>query len=148
MSPVSGAVGRHAMIVSLLHSHARTRACGKRLLGHQGVIVGVLRNGTTALIELDDVANLPAGVRRWPVHWDDLQVEPVPPPPAPHVITYRAGISGTGDEAVQHAVLRSNETSLCGAEVHPLPICGWAFAFTPAIARTCPTCARLVETAP
>ncbi|MFE0150888.1 hypothetical protein ACFWY5_27310 [Nonomuraea sp. NPDC059007] len=68
-------VGSRARIVELLHSPARTRGHAAVLLGQYGTVVMVLRYGTVALLELDaDADELPGGARRWPVHWDDLQV--------------------------------------------------------------------------
>lgn len=143
------AIGSHATIVDLLHSHARTRAYGSSLLGHEGIIVAILRNGTTALVELNDLGGAPGGIRRWSVHWDDLQVSPVPPPAAPHpACAHRAGLSGTGRDAVQHAVPPGDKISLCGVAVRPLPVCGWSVPFSPTVSRACSTCAALAETTP
>ncbi|MFG3440714.1 hypothetical protein ACGF0J_25955 [Nonomuraea sp. NPDC047897] len=104
----------------------------------------ILRSGTLALVELEaDWADLPGGVRRWPVQWDDLLICSTASANATYA-DYRLGLSGSGREAIQHAVPAGTEHSLCGREVYPLPICGWSISFTPASKRTCVDCARLV----
>ncbi|WP_431896164.1 hypothetical protein [Nonomuraea sp. bgisy101] len=133
-----------AKIVDLLHSPARTRGSGAWLIGQRGTVVMVLRNGTLALFELDDAAHdLPGGVRRWPVHWDDLLVYGTESGSDHPCEAYRLGLSGTGRQAVQHAVPLDTKISLCGEPVYPLPVCGWSMPFSPTADRACPNCIHL-----
>ncbi|GAA3258755.1 hypothetical protein GCM10020216_097300 [Nonomuraea helvata] len=138
-------LGCRVEIVAMLHSPARTRAVGDLLIGQRGMVVEVLRSGTLALVELEaDWADLPGGVRRWPVQWDDLFICSVEGEPDAVHADYRLGLSGSGREAIRHAVPADTEDSLCGQEVYPLPICGWSVSFTSTSKRACVVCARLV----
>ncbi|MEU8109498.1 hypothetical protein AB0C18_37930 [Nonomuraea muscovyensis] len=57
------------------HSPVSTRAYGSMLIGREGQVVAVLRDGKVALLKLDgDSYDLPQGVRRWAVAWDDLSI--------------------------------------------------------------------------
>ncbi|GAA3216091.1 hypothetical protein GCM10020216_023640 [Nonomuraea helvata] len=145
MTSVAPQAGSRVTIVDLLHSNARTRAYRGFLLGRSGVVINILTYGANALVKLDGSHHdLPIGVRRWSVHWDDLAIEPVTvtgEPPAP---TYRAVISGPGPEAVLHAVFPGTSTSLCTGPVRPLPICDWSLPFVPTSPRACTRCAALV----
>ncbi|MFB9531278.1 hypothetical protein [Nonomuraea roseola] len=133
-----------AKIVDLLHSPARTRASGAWLIGQRGTVVMVLRNGTLALFELDaEAGELPGGVRRWPVHWDDLLVYGTQPEHDHPVDGYRLGLSGSRRQTVQHAVPLDAKISLCGEPVYSLPVCGWSMPFSPTADRACPECVRL-----
>ncbi|MEU7833735.1 MULTISPECIES: hypothetical protein [unclassified Nonomuraea] len=59
-----------------MHSPASTRGFASLLIGRQGIVVSILRDGTLALIALEgELGELPGGVRRWSVHWDDLQID-------------------------------------------------------------------------
>ena len=59
-----------------MHSPASTRRFASLLIGRQGTVVNILRNGTLALIALEgESGELPGGVRRWSVHWDDLRID-------------------------------------------------------------------------
>ncbi|MEV0821578.1 hypothetical protein [Nonomuraea rubra] len=50
-----------------------TRVLGSLMTGHTGVVISVMRNGRLAFVQLDGPAgDLPQGIRRWMVHWDDL----------------------------------------------------------------------------
>ncbi|WP_431904848.1 hypothetical protein [Nonomuraea sp. bgisy101] len=107
-------------------------------------MVGVLRNGTLALLELDaDDDELPGRVRRWPVHWDDLLVYAMEPGPDDPADDFRLGLSGAGRRVVQHAASPDTKISMCGEPVYPLPVCGWSMPFSPTAARACPECVRL-----
>lgn len=142
-------VGCRAKIVDMLHSPARTRASAEWLLGQRGTVVGVLRNGTLALLELDGEPHMfPGGVRRWSVHWDDLLVYTVQPGPDDSADGYRLGLTGSGREAVHHAVRPGTVFGACGALAHPLPICGWSLPFKATAAKACPECSHLVRTTP
>ncbi|MGA4989520.1 hypothetical protein [Nonomuraea bangladeshensis] len=106
-------------------------------------MVGILLNGTLALVELDgEPSELLGCARRWPIHWDDLLVYSVDAGPVNVQDGYRLGLSGLERGAVQHAVHGGSGTSLCGEPVHPLPICGWSLRFSPGAARACPVCVR------
>ncbi|TMR24761.1 hypothetical protein ETD86_03215 [Nonomuraea turkmeniaca] len=139
-------LGSRVKIVDMLHSPARTRAVGELLIGQRGTVAEILRSGTLALVELDaDWADLPGGVRRWPVQWDDLLIYSLESGPDSPEDDYRLGLSGSGRDAIQHAVPADTENSLCGGEVYPLPICGWSISFSPTATRACEICATLVR---
>ncbi|MGV9308385.1 hypothetical protein ACWENQ_13965 [Nonomuraea sp. NPDC004354] len=147
MTPPWYTPGARAKIVYLLHSPARTRASGAWLVGQRGTVVMVLRSGTLALLELDDAADrLPGGIRRWPVHWDDLLVYGTQPGAADPTDVYRLGVSGVGLHLVQHAVPPDATVGLCGEPASPLPVCGWSMPFSSTVARACPVCVHLAET--
>ncbi|MEO3795796.1 hypothetical protein ABGB14_36790 [Nonomuraea sp. B10E15] len=132
-------LGWRATIVSTLHSHARVRANHAALVGREGVVVAVLRNGTAALVQLDEQPfDLPGGAQRWPLQWDDLDLkEPVElaAPPA-----YVAGLAS----GRVHAVIPGTKAALCSAPVEPLPICGWSVSFAPHVSRACPECVAVL----
>lgn len=140
-------IGMKVTVVDVLHSHSRARAYRDQLLGRQGVIVAVLREGLLALVKLDSHAeDCPGGVRRWALCWDDLALEEG----EDHVedvleADYRAGFTWSGRHAVQHAALPDTGISLCGQPVRPLPICGWSLTFSPRSSHACPLCADLTE---
>lgn len=127
-----------------LHSHALTRAHHSALIGREGVVVAMLSNGTTALVELDgDTRELPGGVRRWPLRWDDLDLkEPieVAAPPA-----YVTGWTKTGQSIELHAVEPGAKAAVCSSPAGPLPMCGWSVPFSATVSRACPTCAAIVK---
>ncbi|MER7503526.1 hypothetical protein AB0L05_24830 [Nonomuraea pusilla] len=138
-------VGCQVKIVNMIHSPARTRAVGGFLIGQRGKVANVLRGGTLALVKLDaDGADLPDGVRRWPVQWDDLLVYSAEDRPDTSDTDYRLGLSGAGHEAIQHAVSAGTRDSLCGEKVYPLPISGWSISFSPRGKRACAMCVGLV----
>lgn len=135
-------LGCRVKIVDMLHRPARTRAVDSLPIGQTGTVANVLRSGTLPLVELDgDWAGLPYGVRRWPVHWDDVLISLRESEPN---ADYRVGLSGAGREAIQHAVSADTKNSLCGEPVYPLPICGWFISFAPTAKQACLVCARLV----
>jgi hypothetical protein len=107
-------------------------------------VISILTHGTNALIRLDgDHFDLPAGIRRWPVHWDDLTIEPVADAGTAPPREYRTGVLGSGQDAVLHAVLPGTSTGLCAEPVGPLPICGWSLPFAPTSRRACVRCVAL-----
>ncbi|TMR16771.1 hypothetical protein ETD86_24290 [Nonomuraea turkmeniaca] len=139
-------LGCRVEIVDMLHSPARTRAVGELLIGQRGTVADVLRGGTLALVELDaDWADLPGGVRRWPVQWDDLLICTIESGPDAPGSDYRLGLSGSGRDAIQHAVSTDTKNSLCGEEVYPLHFCGWSISFTPTTKRACAICVQVVR---
>ena len=100
MTTAGSAIGRRAKIVDMLHSPARTRVYASWLLGQRGTVVGILLNGTLALVELDGEPSEPlGGARRWPIHWDDLLVYSVDAGPANAEDGYRLGLSGLERDA-------------------------------------------------
>ncbi|MFB4288970.1 hypothetical protein ACBI99_15105 [Nonomuraea sp. ATR24] len=134
-------IGWRATIVSTLHSHARVRANGAALVGREGVVVAVLRNGTAALVQLDEQPfDLPGGAQRWPLQWDDLDLkEPVELAAAP--LDYVAGLSFGRVHAV---IIPGTKAALCSAPVGPLPVCGWSVSFSPNASRACPECVAVL----
>lgn len=139
-------VGCRVAIVDMLHSPARTRECASWLIGRQGTVVSALRNNTLALVRLDgDDYDMPGGVRRWTIHWDDLEVreDGVEPKKLPR--DHRLGLSGAARAAVHHAVPADRKTSLCGVTVRPLTVLGWSISFTPTATGACPTCVRMLD---
>ncbi|MBB5775981.1 hypothetical protein [Nonomuraea jabiensis] len=124
----------------MLHSPACTRDFATSLVGRSGRVTGLLRNGTYAMVELDgEPGELPGGIRRWPVHWDDLELsQPAPRPESADA--YRLGLSGSGRDAVHHAVPQGRETGLCGQRAYPLPVMGWSLSFSATATRACPAC--------
>ena len=149
MSTAWSRLGSRAKIVNLSHSPARTRGFGTLLVGQRGNVVTILRHGTLALLELDnELGKLPGGVRRWPVHWDDLRVYTMEPGPLEPPDGFRLGLSGEEREAMQHAVRFGSKISLCGEPVSPLPICDWSIPFCPVAARACPACVCLAAMSP
>jgi hypothetical protein len=145
MKNAGSMVGRRVMVKDVFHSHSRTRFYKDQLIGRDGVIVAVLREGRTALVELDDdQSNCPAGARRWPFQWDDLLLDAEDAQDQPDV-AYRAGFTWHNRRAVQHAVRPTEEVALCGQVAHPLPICGWSLTFSPDVDRACSICARLTD---
>lgn len=55
------------------HSPTTTRGLGARLIGRKGQVVANIRPGVIALVQLGGPQqDLPMGMRRWSVHWDDL----------------------------------------------------------------------------
>ncbi|TDC10677.1 hypothetical protein E1267_03805 [Nonomuraea longispora] len=106
----------------------------------------VLRNGTLALLALDgDAHEMPGGVKRWPIHWDDLLIHDDEVQPITRSDGYRLGLSGQQEAAVQHAVQANQKVSLCGETVRPLQTLGWCLPFLPTAAWACPACVRRVE---
>lgn len=144
-------IGNRARITQLLHSPARTRNGLRHSLGHTGKIVGVLLCGRLALLRLDgDTADLPGGVRRWPLDWDDLTVLPSEAEPVESQDQYRLGLSGSTQNITQHAVLLTMDgeaTGLCGEQAFPLPMTGWSLGFTPVARNGCRRCAELAARA-
>lgn len=148
MSDAYSKVGKRVTIVRVFHSHAQTRAYKSQLLERQGVVVAALRNGKVALVELDDDRwDCPAGIRRWPFAWDDLQVEQSTDTGVEPAVKYRAGFSWKGRQAVQHAVPPEKDRALCGHGALPLPTCGWSLTFLPTAKGACPACVQLVKSA-
>ncbi|MFI9846675.1 hypothetical protein ACIHFD_57310 [Nonomuraea sp. NPDC051941] len=141
-------IGKRVTIADAFHSHWQTRAYKDQLVGREGVIVAVLRDGNVALVELaEDGLPFPAGVRRWSFRWDDLHVESAATGPDRLAIKYRAGFTWKRRQAVQHAVPSGKEIALCGKNARPLPICGWSLTFSPTVDRACPICVQLAEAA-
>ncbi|MEV5896717.1 hypothetical protein [Nonomuraea fuscirosea] len=141
-------IGRRVRVTDLLHSHARTRAYTRHLLGRCGVVVAVLRMGKVALVELNDpVEDCPAGARRWHFCWGDLELLEETSVLDRFTADYRAGFSWHEGRAIQHAVLpgKDDKAGVCGLPAQALPTCGWSLAFSPAVERACPTCVRLAD---
>ncbi|WP_344204936.1 hypothetical protein [Nonomuraea bangladeshensis] len=132
------------MIKQMLHSPSRTRYLASCLIGRKGIVVGLLRDGTLALVELDgDADEAPYGVRRWAVHLDDLEIyDDAAPPKQPE--RHRLGITESGSEVV-HAVPADSTDSLCGEAAKPLPVLGWSMPFAPTASRACPECVHELE---
>ncbi|MFG3439820.1 hypothetical protein ACGF0J_21455 [Nonomuraea sp. NPDC047897] len=136
-------------IVEMLHSPARTRDFDRLLLGRCGTVAGVLRNGTLALVALDGADDeLPGGVRRWSVHWDDLDIDTTADGWEKLAESYGLGLSGPDREAVYHAVPADWKISLCGKPVRHLSILGWPMPFAPTATRACRACLHLAEQPP
>ena len=135
--------GDRATIVGVLHSHARARAHEHGLVSQRGVIVRLLREGSYALVELDDPPSTLLGVRRWHLHVDDLRIEPVEPrdhvsEPVPGV-----GLAAGTRHAIKHAIIPADPTiARCGASVRPVLVDGWSPPFSPALERACPDCSE------
>lgn len=136
-------VGCRATIVNLEFSPAATCAHRYGLLGREGLVVAVLRNGGAALLRLDgDECDLPQGIRRWVVVWDDLEIHE--PAGAPQTPAYVTGFSKRRRVQKQHAVVPGTKVAICSEPVRPLPFCGWSLAFSPTAPRTCPDCLALL----
>ncbi|GAA3125173.1 hypothetical protein GCM10020001_052640 [Nonomuraea salmonea] len=137
-------VGWRATIVDTFHSHPRTAAYHSALVGREGVVVAVLTNGTTALVQLDgDAWDLPGGVRRWPLRWDDLDLkEPVGMVALPAYVT---GWKKTGQSIELHAVEPGAKVAVCSSPARPLPMCGWSVPFSVTASRACPRCVALLK---
>ncbi|MEZ7130458.1 hypothetical protein ACBR40_34440 [Nonomuraea sp. AD125B] len=144
MSDPGSRIGWTATIVNTFHSHVRTRALHSALVGRRGVVVAVLSNGTTALVRLDGYAcELPYGIRRWPLQWDDLDLkEPIVVATPPAFVT---GLMRTGQSTVLHAVKPGAEVAVCSSPAWPLPMCGWSVPFSVTAPRACPTCVAMVK---
>ncbi|SDL13238.1 hypothetical protein SAMN05421869_122133 [Nonomuraea jiangxiensis] len=128
------------------HSPLSTRVYRSLLLGLEGVVASLLRNGQLALLKLDDSYYLPEGTRRWAVSWDDLYVgEPAWIPDDPPAPTYVAGLSTDRRNALQHAVLFGASRAVCSSPVRPLPFCGWSMPFAPNVPHACPKCVTLIN---
>ncbi|NRQ35761.1 hypothetical protein HII36_28585 [Nonomuraea sp. NN258] len=125
-------------VVRLDHSPSQTREF-TWLIGRYGTVIAPLKLGTAVLVKMDDTKW--HVVRRWVIDWDDLEVVPVKK--RPKRIGHRLGITGTGRQAVQHAVQRETMRGLCGKYVKPLPFCGWGLTFSPTAAQACAVCVRL-----
>ncbi|MFI9840397.1 hypothetical protein ACIHFD_25410 [Nonomuraea sp. NPDC051941] len=133
-------------IVTMEHSPRSTRAYGSMLLGRVGVVVAVLRDSKVALVKLDDgIHELPRGVHRWPVAWDDLVLDERASVPDVSAQTYVAGFSKVGRALEQHAVLPGADVAVCSSPVKPLPFCGWSLSFSPTVPQACPKCVTLVN---
>lgn len=138
-------VGCRGVIVRMLHSPAGTRDYASCLIGRQGTVVSVLRNGTYALIELDgEPDESPGGVRRWSVHWDDLEIS-YGTAQSQQADAHRLGTSWSGHRVVHHAVPADSIDSLCGNPVQPLPMLEWSMPFDPKTRRACPECVHELE---
>ena len=137
----SSRIGYRASIVSTFHSHAFTRAHASALIGREGVVVAVLRNGTTALVKLDDDPDeLPGRVQCWPLRWDDLDLEE--PAAMERPPDYVTGWSKSHGAIVFHAVQPRTAMGVCFSPAEPLPVCGWSVPFSPKMSRACPVCLR------
>ncbi|MEV0623205.1 hypothetical protein AB0I81_58515 [Nonomuraea sp. NPDC050404] len=65
--------GTRVQISSIEHSPMTTRALAPLITGHTGVVIAVMRDGRLAFVSLDgEHCDLPNGIRRWMLHWDDL----------------------------------------------------------------------------
>ncbi|MET8865593.1 hypothetical protein ABZW11_21865 [Nonomuraea sp. NPDC004580] len=144
MSRPRSRIGWKATIVDTFHSHTRTQAHHSALVGRQGVVAAVLSNGTTALIQLDGLAcELPNGIRRWPLQWDDLELkEPTTVAGPPALVT---GLRKMGQLVELHAVKPGSRVALCSSPARPLPMCGWSVPFSATAPRACPTCVAMVK---
>ncbi|MBF8192167.1 hypothetical protein ITP53_42120 [Nonomuraea sp. K274] len=146
MNWASMRVGRRAVVIGAVHSHARTRAHAPALIGRAGVVVAVLRGGSVALLQLDDAPHdLPGGTRRWPFHWGDLALDKPDEVTADPVPAYVAGFEKTAVGIVQHAVRPGEGVALCSSSAGPSPVCGWSLAFSANISRACPKCVALAS---
>lgn len=137
-------IGCRAAIVSTFHSHAFVRAHASALIGREGVVVAVLRNGTAGLVKLDDDADdLPGGARCWLLQWDDLELqapaERVPPR------TFVTGWSKSRRTVVFHAVRPKAVVAVCSSPVKPLPMCGWSVSFSHGMSGACPKCVTVIN---
>ncbi|MFD1544176.1 hypothetical protein [Nonomuraea guangzhouensis] len=69
--------GCRVVISSMEHSPMTTRAFGSLITGRTGEVVSVMRHGRLAFVKLDGPQqDLPNGMRRWMMHWDDLTEVP------------------------------------------------------------------------
>ncbi|NUW33654.1 hypothetical protein HTZ77_19765 [Nonomuraea sp. SMC257] len=138
-------VGCRATIAQMRYSPERTRDCAAWLVGRQATVVGIVRHGAYALIELDgEREESPGGVLRWPVHWDDLEIYNSLPQPG-QADVYRLGLSKGTRRAIQHAVPADSTVSLCGMRARPLPLLEWSLPFVPTAARACSECVLELE---
>ncbi|MEW9556018.1 hypothetical protein [Nonomuraea sp. NPDC050783] len=65
--------GCRVVISSMEHSPMTTRALGHLITGYTGRVTCVMRDGRLAFVQLDGPqCDLPRGIRRWTMHWDDL----------------------------------------------------------------------------
>lgn len=140
---MSDKIGRCAHITQLVHSHARVRAYAPALIGRSGVIVAVLRNGSVALLELD-MPEYPAGVRRWPIAWGDLEIAEVVEQPRRRR-RFPAGFTEDEDGRVQHAVLTPDGHAHCGRQTLRLKVLEFSIPFAPNLPSTCGACKELVS---
>ncbi|MEQ4720959.1 hypothetical protein, partial [Nonomuraea sp. B19D2] len=123
MNSMYSEIGKRVTIADAFHSHVQTRAYKDQLIGREGVIVAVLRNGKVALVELDDDgSHFPAGVRRWSFCWDDLHIETKTNAHQRRAVEYRAGFTWKGRQAVQHAVPPEKTIALCGQTTRPFEV--------------------------
>ncbi|TMR12372.1 hypothetical protein ETD86_32850 [Nonomuraea turkmeniaca] len=128
------------------HSPVSTRAYRSMLIGSEGLVVAVLRNGNVALLKLDgEWHDLPAGVRRWAVAWDDLAINDPACESEVTVQAYVAGFSKEGRVLRQHAVVPGTNVAICSSPVGPLPVCGWSLAFSPDVPQACAKCLALLD---
>lgn len=141
-------VGCRAAIVEALHSPRQTRDYAAFLIGRQGTVVSVLRNGALALLELDGGPDeAPGGVRRWSVHWDDLELIRGAVQQEQDE-GHRLGVSGAGRDVICHAVPADSANGLCGERAGPLPTLGWSMPFVPMARRACPKCVSELKQLP
>jgi hypothetical protein len=127
------------------HSPPRTRYYASCLIGRRGTVVGLLRNGTVALVELDGESDeAPYGVRRWSVHRDDLEIDD-DATPTKQPDRHRLGMTRCDGEVVHHAVPACSTNSLCGEVAKPLPVLGWSMPFVPTAPRACPECVHELD---
>ncbi|MEV0623128.1 hypothetical protein AB0I81_58110 [Nonomuraea sp. NPDC050404] len=126
------------------HSHALTQAHRLALIGREGVVVAELSNGTTALVRLDgEVWDLPGGLRRWPLRWDDLDLKEPIKVRAP--LAYVIGWTKRGRSITLHAVVPGAKVAMCTSPARPLPVCGWSVPFSATVSRACPSCVAMVK---
>lgn len=65
--------GCRVAISSMEHSPMTTRVYGSTMTRHTGIVISVMRDGLFAFVRLDGPeSDLPQGIRRWVIHWDDL----------------------------------------------------------------------------
>ncbi|MEV6040294.1 hypothetical protein AB0L65_54940 [Nonomuraea sp. NPDC052116] len=139
-------IGNRATIVTMEHSPASTRAHGSMLIGREGLVVAVLRDGNVALLRLDgEWYDLPEGVQRWAVAWDDLAIHDPAGESEVAVQAYMAGFSKEGRVLKQHAVVPGTKVAICSSPVRPLAFCGWSLTFSPNVPQACAKCLELLD---
>ncbi|MEU0570311.1 hypothetical protein ABZ297_33675 [Nonomuraea sp. NPDC005983] len=139
-------VGSRATIVTMEHSPASTRAYRSMLIGREGRVVAVLREGNVALLKLDgEWYDLPEGAQRWAVAWDDLAIHEPTGESEVAVQTYVAGFTREGRVLKQHAVAPGTKVAICSSPVKPLPFCGWSLTFSPTAPQACAKCLTLLD---
>jgi hypothetical protein len=107
-----------------------------------------LRYGAVALVELDGESHeLPGRIRRWPVHWNDLLVEPTVAAPQEPLTPYGTGVPVSHPERQRHAARLSDAQALCGEPICLLTIGDWLIPFMPTLSDTCTDCVRRVQEA-
>ncbi|MBG0818367.1 hypothetical protein [Planomonospora sp. ID82291] len=143
--------GDRVTVAQLLLSHSDTCA-HHSLVGQSGVIAAVHRDGTHALVRMDEEIYLPGAgpVHRLVFHLGDLKILCAPCAPRP------SGRHGTGLDSgrLRHAVALTGEVrrrpvpAVCGTTATPVVIGDWTVPFEPDLERTCPACAATAAAVP